>query len=206
MKLMGSLSNDFYLTGGTALSRFYLNHRYSDDLDFFTNQDKNFKSNSDNFISLISKNFLYVEIEMKSSDFVRFYINMNNIQLKIELINDVAYHYNGLINKNCKVDNWQNILSNKISAISRNSPKDFADILFLSLNFNFNWIEIFEQAKEKDTWVNEIEISGIIDEFQIERLNEIKWVSEISDFTKFKKYFHSIAKDILLGGNNSLNC
>ena len=25
----------FYLTGGTALSRYYLNHRYSDDLDFF---------------------------------------------------------------------------------------------------------------------------------------------------------------------------
>ena len=25
----------FYLTGGTALGRFYLHHRYSDDLDFF---------------------------------------------------------------------------------------------------------------------------------------------------------------------------
>ncbi|MGD2089262.1 MAG: nucleotidyl transferase AbiEii/AbiGii toxin family protein [Candidatus Aminicenantes bacterium] len=29
---------DFYLTGGTALSRFYLNHRYWDDLDFFVHQ------------------------------------------------------------------------------------------------------------------------------------------------------------------------
>ena len=26
----------FYLTGGTALAEFYLHHRYSDDLDFFT--------------------------------------------------------------------------------------------------------------------------------------------------------------------------
>jgi tagatose-1,6-bisphosphate aldolase non-catalytic subunit AgaZ/GatZ len=31
---------DFYLTGGTALGRFYLNHRYSDDLDFFNNETK----------------------------------------------------------------------------------------------------------------------------------------------------------------------
>jgi len=30
------LLKDFYLTGGTALSAFYLQHRLSDDLDFFT--------------------------------------------------------------------------------------------------------------------------------------------------------------------------
>jgi predicted nucleotidyltransferase component of viral defense system len=28
-------SDKFYLTGGTCLSRFYNQHRYSDDLDFF---------------------------------------------------------------------------------------------------------------------------------------------------------------------------
>lgn len=33
---------DFYLTGGTALSRFYLNHRYSDDLDFFAHKKSDF--------------------------------------------------------------------------------------------------------------------------------------------------------------------
>ncbi len=30
-------SKEFYLTGGTALSFFYLRHRKSNDLDFFTN-------------------------------------------------------------------------------------------------------------------------------------------------------------------------
>ena len=29
----------FYLTGGTALSGYYLQHRISDDLDFFTEDD-----------------------------------------------------------------------------------------------------------------------------------------------------------------------
>ena len=29
----------FYLTGGTALSAYYLNHRQSDDLDFFSEHD-----------------------------------------------------------------------------------------------------------------------------------------------------------------------
>ncbi len=34
----------FYLTGGTALGRFYLNHRCSEDLDFFVNSDHQFLS------------------------------------------------------------------------------------------------------------------------------------------------------------------
>ena len=29
----------FYLTDGTALAAFYLRHRYSEDLDFFSEQD-----------------------------------------------------------------------------------------------------------------------------------------------------------------------
>jgi hypothetical protein len=33
----------FFLTGGTALSRGYYNHRYSDDLDFFVHDDKDIK-------------------------------------------------------------------------------------------------------------------------------------------------------------------
>jgi predicted nucleotidyltransferase component of viral defense system len=32
--------NAFYLTGGTALSAFYLGHRKSNDLDFFTNTEE----------------------------------------------------------------------------------------------------------------------------------------------------------------------
>lgn len=33
----------FFLTGGTALSRGYYNHRYSDDLDFFVCSDARFR-------------------------------------------------------------------------------------------------------------------------------------------------------------------
>ena len=43
LDVIGRLKLDFYLTGGTALGRCYLNHRYSDDLDFFVNNHKEFK-------------------------------------------------------------------------------------------------------------------------------------------------------------------
>jgi len=33
------LNKYFFLTGGSALARYYLKHRYSDDLDFFTGEN-----------------------------------------------------------------------------------------------------------------------------------------------------------------------
>jgi hypothetical protein len=38
---------DFFLTGGTALSRVYYNHRYSDDLDFFVNASSSYDEQMD---------------------------------------------------------------------------------------------------------------------------------------------------------------
>lgn len=45
IKILEAISNDnaicqiFYLTGGTALSEYYLQHRLSEDLDFFSEQE-----------------------------------------------------------------------------------------------------------------------------------------------------------------------
>lgn len=36
LEVVFSVENIFYLTGGTCLSRFYKEKRYSDDLDFFS--------------------------------------------------------------------------------------------------------------------------------------------------------------------------
>ena len=36
-----SITDTFYLSGGTALAEFYLRHRYSEDLDFFSEQEFN---------------------------------------------------------------------------------------------------------------------------------------------------------------------
>jgi predicted nucleotidyltransferase component of viral defense system len=46
------------LTGGTDLSRCHLNHRFSDDLDFFINDHKDFKDQCDNVVSRIRKSGL----------------------------------------------------------------------------------------------------------------------------------------------------
>ena len=37
LRIVSVADTQFHLTGGTALSRGYLQHRFSDDLDFFVN-------------------------------------------------------------------------------------------------------------------------------------------------------------------------
>ena len=43
LSLLWAADAPFYLTGGTALGRHYLHHRYSDDLDLFVNQAADFR-------------------------------------------------------------------------------------------------------------------------------------------------------------------
>ena len=153
---MQSLKTGFYLTGGTALGRCYLNHRYSDDLDFF--------------------------------------------------VNDVAFHAGTVEIKNGfgRVDSWRNILSNKICAMSRMEPKDYADILYIADTYAFQWQGIIGEAREKDLWVDPLEVSRMIHQFPVEHLRGIKWtgtppVPEIS-----RKAVNIIAEDILNGRENRM--
>ena len=51
--------SDFFLTGGTALSRAYYNHRYSDDLDFFLSQSETYDEQLDKVLALLEESGLY---------------------------------------------------------------------------------------------------------------------------------------------------
>ena len=44
LKSIEKINQTFYLTGGTAISRIYLHHRFSDDLDLFVNRHPNFQN------------------------------------------------------------------------------------------------------------------------------------------------------------------
>ena len=102
-----------------------------------------------------------------------------------------------------KIDNWRNILSNKICALSRMEAKDYADILFIAKQYAFNWEDIITDAKEKDLWVEPIEVSKLIKEFPVKLLTPIKWISQ-PDLKQADNSFTLIAEDILKGNQNSL--
>jgi len=200
--MLNNMDTDFYLTGGTALSRFYLQHRYSDDLDFFANGSEHFR---ENITAIIKGMDVKCEIGARDEMFARIFVNQGDCTLKIDFVNDVPFH-SGTFNKTRifkKVDNPLNILSNKVSALQRNSPKDIADIVLISERFHFNWVEIIEDAQKKDLWVNPLDVAMIMESFPVKQLNEVKWIS-MPDLDLFSKNIKILIKDIVKGKTNSL--
>jgi hypothetical protein len=101
------------------------------------------------------------------------------------------------------VDNVRNILSNKLTCIvSRDEPKDFYDIMSLSLKYHFNWMDIITEAKQK-ALINEIDISQRIAEFPAEWLLKVDWLNQQPDMKQVKDLQDIISNEILFGMENS---
>ena len=196
----------FYLTGGTVLSRCYLHHRYSDDLDFFVNADPDFKIHCNKVINRLKEiPGWHLEVGTVAETFVRLMLEKGGTLLKVDFVNDVRFHWGGF--QRCsiyyRVDNWRNILSNKLCALSRRDVKDLADILFIARKYEFNWEEVFGEAKQKDLWVDPLEICKIIKECPPELFHSIKWASSV-DIEELYLALTNLHDDIFWGRDNSM--
>jgi len=212
MKIVKDLQLPFYLTGGTALSRFYYHHRYSDDLDYFVNNDPRFKSYQSAIIeSLNSKQSLMrfkvlTDRIVISNDYLQVYIASEEIELKIDFVNDILARFGELVDKEIygKIDNVRNILSNKISALYRFEVKDYVDIWMICKNYSFNWRDLISEAKQKEVSVDPLEIYNLFKSFPFENLNIVKWAIDV-DTDQMKKEFEIIAEDIINRNDNTLH-
>jgi predicted nucleotidyltransferase component of viral defense system len=148
LEIVFNTEREFYLTGGTCLSRFYFEKRYSDDLDFFTNQSPRYYFAYKNIFSELSKIF-QVSHEVEAKEFHRIKIEKTLI---VDFVNDSSLRYKDPIflpNKMI-IDNIENILSNKLTAImGRDNPKDIFDVYLICSFYNFDWNIIIETAQKK---------------------------------------------------------
>jgi hypothetical protein len=207
LKIIKEADTAFYLTGGTASGRCYLHHRYSDDLDLFQNRSASFSTDSLKIIDRLGDQ-LIIRPTIKDESFYRIFLTRSpgDPELKIEFVNDIGYHAGDFTIHAIfhRVDSWKNILSNKISALSRNEPKDIADILFISIHFPFSWKEIFSDVRKKDAWINEIVASQYIYDFDPKMLKNVKWIDRKNFDRDFSTELKTIARELLHGFDNSL--
>src|SRR5262249_12387255 len=145
-------------SGGTALSEFYLQHRYSDDLDFFTRKpdpmDKDFRKVRE---ILASIGLAIDEQPETGADFGRFFVysegQIDN-QLKIEFIRDVAGRMDqAQTHGQIVVDSFEDIAVNKICAIYGREPpdlKDYCDLFFILKESRYTLDYLISRAHEKD--------------------------------------------------------
>ncbi len=191
------VENEFYLTGGTCLSRFYQEKRYSDDLDFFTNSSSRFGFAVKNIKQELSKDF-HLTTEVDSKDFIRF--RVDGI-LQIDFINDISSRYKDVIvtRNNYIIDNIENILSNKITAVmGRDNPKDIFDIYLICKYYSFSWEDILKSAHEKAGFNND-ELIVRLKSFPSDLLKSINIIDEdfLDDFeNKFSLIIEEISKSL----------
>ena len=205
---------DFYLTGGTALSRFYLNHRYSDDLDFFVHREPDFLDIAKEIIARLKEKF-FLETRVMTADFAQVHIHTEAFhekyrehfpaQLKIDFVNEQEIPRFGELvafESFSKVDNIRNILSNKITAITRLEPKDVADIWFICKRLLFKWDEIIREADQKEA-VEELLVFDLLKTFTPVLFHQIRWITPIKT-EEFERDREIILQDILKKSTNSL--
>jgi predicted nucleotidyltransferase component of viral defense system len=120
LKVISAIDSEFYLSGGTALSRGYLNHRFSEDLDFFVNDDPQFGLWVDRFIQGLGQTSNWnFQILQREDRYARLNIVEANTNMKLELINDVPSRvgnpwFHPILGR---IDTAENILANKITAV-----------------------------------------------------------------------------------------
>ena len=200
------LNFPFYLTGGTALGRFYFQHRFSEDLDFFVNAHPDFLKYLEKIRRPLTEKFkVNMADALVTEDFARFFISDGNQRLKIDFVNDVAYYAGKVISYPYGfIVNPLNIITNKLSAIAGgDEPKDFYDILQLSLNYSFNWTAVFLLAKEK-AMLNELVIAERLSNFQVNSFTYVDWLIESIEIDKLSLQMEILSNDFLLGRDNSL--
>lgn len=189
----------FYLTGGTALSRGYYNHRFSDDLDYFVNDRSDFQKITERQIEKLDSIFADIKVVLKDTSFCRIFAVEG--KLKIEIINDVPSHIGTPVNHPVLgvIDSKENILANKLTAlIDRALPKDIADIFFL-LKDGVSIKQALLDATSKAAGIVPLLVAKFLAEFDYSLLDrEIKWVKPVSGDI-IKKYLNEVAVTIVRG-------
>ncbi|MBI5407907.1 MAG: nucleotidyl transferase AbiEii/AbiGii toxin family protein [Nitrospirae bacterium] len=189
----------FYLTGGTALSRGYYNHRYSDDLDYFVNDHHDFNRITERQIGKLKDIFSEVKISTRDTNFYRIFAAEE--KLKIEMINDVPSHIGALVNHPVLgvIDSKENILANKLTAIAdRTLPKDVVDVFYL-LKDGLNIRRALLDAESKAAGISPLLIAKIFAEFDYSLLDsEIKWITPVSS-ESIKQFMNKLSLAIVEG-------
>lgn len=142
--------NNFYLTGGTALSVFYFQHRESEDLDFFSESD----FDPDLAVEFMEEMALKLNLKLRSTFHERvkiFELVDNNNQLIIKV--DFGFYphprlQKGVVINGIAVDSLEDIGANKIQTIlQRTQVKDFVDLYFLLEKYTVWDLLHFSQVK-----------------------------------------------------------
>ena len=148
------LGENFYLTGGTALAEFYLHHRYSEDLDFFSEIEID-TLNLDIALKKIKDNVGAAKMDFQQS-FNRnlFFFHISNKIIKTEFTYfPFPRIEKGVLARRISVDSLIDIAVNKLFTIyQRTNARDYIDLFCICAKNRFKIQDLIKKAKAKFDW------------------------------------------------------
>jgi hypothetical protein len=126
--------SNFYLTGGTALAEFYLGHRLSFDLDFFTPEDGLILPFSYQLEALGRDHSMQVSVVRRFVSYVEFLVTHGAQSLKIDLALDSPFRFASplLCEYGVHVNSYADLRVDKLLAYcGRAEPRDAVDLFFI---------------------------------------------------------------------------
>ncbi len=141
----------FYLAGGTALAEYYLGHRLSFDLDFFTSEGPLILPQSYLIEALGRAGDLDVTVVRRFNTYVEFIVTDGIESLKVDLAQDSAFRLEppGQTDDGIRVSSRADLRVDKLLAyFGRAEPRDAVDLHFILREVALD--ELLVQAAEKD--------------------------------------------------------
>ena len=204
MNIIYQSGTDFFLTGGTALSRAYYNHRYSDDLDFFVNHSTTYDEQVNLILLMLRDNGYTWDTDkefIRAKNFTTLKVRKDTqTVLKLDFVNDLVPHFGGIAKTKLfyRTDSIRNILSNKLSAIFRYAAKDIVDIREIALNETINWATIIQEARQKEAGIELTYVSEIMCSIPQNEYESVAWVNK-PDWTIFQEDIKRIVYGMIKG-------
>jgi hypothetical protein len=173
----------FYLTGGTALAEFYLGHRRSYDLDFFTAE----KELVILFTRDVEERLLHQQLKLsvirRFESFVEFEVGKEGerVQLHFAYDSPLRFEEPSPSEFGVRVNDYQDIVVDKLLAFfGRAEPRDAVDLFFILKNenlwrlsdlaiqkdpgFDLYWLAIaFEKAREFPDRIDQWPVDMLVD-------------------------------------------
>lgn len=150
------ITKRFYLTGGTALAEFYLQHRLSEDLDLFTEEEEIDQKVIDAFLRKISPKLSVVKINKSQFLGLVSYklVFKDNNQLKVDFnFYPFPRITKGKKYKHLEIDSVYDIAVNKVHTLfMKPRIRDYIDLYFIMKKFEYSLNKLVLDAKAKFDW------------------------------------------------------
>ena len=201
LKMLNELGTGFYLSGGTAASRGYLSHRFSDDLDLFVDDDDRFTLWTGRVIhSLLAREQWRVEVLLQEQRFVRVLLFEDEVLLKVKMINDVPMRV-GEVRQHPvlgRLDSPENILANKITALlDREEPKDLADVWGFCCLMDLSLSDALTGVQGKAAGIFPLDLARILLSVTGADWEQIRWV-DAPPADRFVAALHALGESLML--------